>query len=143
MEQTIHAAQLNQPKCYRFQVIKAQKNDGGKLVKTKNVGMAYLVEGQETYTVRLWTFLNDKFFMVMNKNDSSKYVLMSRELNKNPHSKNKYFWNVIGSGKALSSQNVIELNFDLLSEPLYLNVFPEERTGPIILPNEDDFLKAA
>ena len=105
--------------------------------------MAYLVEGQETYTLRLWTFVNDKFFMVMNRYDSSKYVLMSRELNKNPYSKNKYFWNVIGSGKALSSQNVIELNFDLLSEPLYLNVFPEERTGPIILPSEVDFLKAA
>lgn len=143
MEQTIQATQSNQQKCYRFQVIKAQKNDDGKLVKTKNVGMAYLMEGQETYTVRLWTFVNDKFFIVMNKYDSSKYMLMSREPNKNPHSRNKYFWNVIGNGKALSSQNVIELNFDLLSEPLYLNVFPEERTGPIILPNEDDFLKAA
>lgn len=143
MEQTIQTAQLNQPKCYRFQITKAQRNDEGKLVRTKTVGMAYLTEGQETYTVRLWTFVNDKFFMVMNRHDSSRFMLMSREPNKNPHSKNKYFWNVIGSGKALSSQNVIELNFDLLSEPLYLNVFPEERTGPIILPNEDDFLKAS
>ncbi|MDO9181935.1 MAG: hypothetical protein Q7U04_05985 [Bacteriovorax sp.] len=139
MEQTIQATQLNQQKCYRFQIIKAQRNNEGKLARTKNVGMAYLMEGQETYTVRLWTFVNDKFFMVMNRYDSSKFMLMSRELNKNQQSRNKYFWNIIGSGKALSSQNVIELNFDLLPEPIYLSMFPEERTGPVVLPNVDGF----
>jgi hypothetical protein len=143
MEQTIQATQSNQQKCYRFQITKAQRNNEGKLVRAKTVGMAYLVEGQETYKIRLWTFVNDNFFMVMNRYDSSKFVLMSREPNRNPHSKNKYFWNVIGNGMAISAQNVIELNFDLIHEPLYLNVFPEERTGPIILPSEDDLLKAA
>jgi len=139
MEQTIQTTQLNQPTCYRFQIIKAKKNDEGKLIKTKNVGMAYLMEGQETYTLRLWTFVSDKYFMVMNRYDSSKFMLMSREPNKNLQSRNKYFWNIIGSGKTLSSQNVIELNFDLLPESIYLSVFPEERTGSVILPVGDEF----
>lgn len=143
MEQAIQTTKLNQAKYYRFQIIKAQRNNLGKLEKTKTVGMAYLKEGQETYTIRLWTFINDKFFMVMDRHDSSRFLLMSREPNKNPHSKNKYFWNVIGNGRAISSQSVIELNFDLLSEPLYLNVFPEERTNSVILPNVDEFLEVA
>jgi hypothetical protein len=113
----------------------------GKLEKTKVVGMAYLKEGQDTYTIRLWTFLNDKFFLLMNKSDSSRFVVMSREANKNPMSKSKYFWNVIGNGKALSSQNCIELNFDLFEKPIYMNIFPEGNVSSVLLPEE--VIKAA
>jgi len=132
----------NQSQFYRFQIFQAQRNVMGKLEKTKVVGMAYLKEGHDTYTIRLWTFLNDKFFLLMNKSDSSRFVVMSREANKNPTSRIKYFWNVIGNGKALSSQNCIELSFDLFEKPIYMNIFPEEKLTSVILP-EDDFKAAA
>ena len=132
----------NQSQYYRFQIFQAQRNAMGKLEKTKVVGMAYLKEGQDTYTIRLWTFLNDKFFLLMNKSDSSRFVVMSREANKNPMSKSKYFWNVIGNGKALSSQNCIELNFDLFEKPIYMNIFPEANVSSVLLP-EDNIKTAA
>ncbi len=127
----------NQSQYYRFQIFQAQRNAMGKLEKTKVVGMAYLKEGQDTYTIRLWTFLNDKFFLLMNKSDSSRFVVMSREANKNPTSKSKYFWNVIGNGKALSSQNCIELNFDLFGRPIYMNIFPEANVSSVLLPEDN------
>lgn len=127
----------NQSQYYRFQIFQAQRNAMGKLEKTKVVGMAYLKEGQDSYTIRLWTFLNDKFFLLMNKNDSSRFLVMSREANKNIQSKNKYFWNVIGNGKALSSQNCIELCFDLFEKPIYMNIFPEGNASSVLLPEED------
>jgi transposase-like protein len=131
----------NQPQYYRFQLFQGQRNALGKLEKTKTVGMAYLKEGHDTYTIRLWTFLNDKFFLLMNKNDSSRFLVMSREANKNTQSKNKYFWNVIGNGKALSSQNCIELRFDLFEKPIYMNIFPEANVSSVLLP--EDGIKAA
>lgn len=132
----------NHSQYYRFQIFQGQKNTSGKIEKTKIVGMAYLKEGQDTYTIRLWTFLNDKFFLIMSKNDPSNFLVMSRETNKNPASKSKYFWNVIGNGKAHSAQNCIELRFDLFEKPLYMSIFPESKASSVILP-EDNIKVAA
>jgi hypothetical protein len=102
--------------------------------KKKTVGMAYLKEGQGIYTLRLWTLLEDKFFLLPSKDDSSKYLLMTREPNKSGSSKNKYFWNIVGNAKVLSGKNVIELNFDLLAKKIYMSIFPEESATPRGLP---------
>ena len=127
----------NQSEYYRFQIFQGQKNNQGKIEKTKVVGMAYLKEGQDIYTIRLWTFLNDKFFLLMDKSNSSHFLLMSREANKNPVANSKYFWNVIGNGRALSSQNCIELRFDLFEGPIFMGIFPESKSLSVILPEED------
>ena len=123
-------------KFYRFQIF-VEGTEGGS--KKKNVGMAYLKEGQGIYTLRLWTLLEDKFFLLPSKDDSSKYLLMTREPNKSGSSKNKYFWNIVGNAKVLSGKNVIELNFDLLEKKIYMSIFPEESATPGGLP----VLKAA
>ena len=60
--------------------------------------MAYLKEGQSMFTLRLWTFVNERFYLILNQNDAAKYLVMTREPNKNPASKNKYFWNIVGNG---------------------------------------------
>ncbi len=111
-------------KFYRFQLF-VEGNE-----KNKTVGMAYLKEGQGIYTLRLWTFLDDKYFLLPNKEDSSKYLLMTREPNKSGTSKNKYFWNIVGNAKVQSGKNVIELNFDLLDKKIYMSIFPEETVSP-------------
>jgi hypothetical protein len=129
---------LNQSQYYRFQIFQGQKNAQGKIEKTKVIGMAYLKEGQAIYTVRLWTFLRDKFFLFMDKNDSSHFLLMSREVNKTPAAKSKYFWNVVGDGRALSSQNCVEVCFDLFEKPIYMSIFPESRSSSVILPEDID-----
>ena len=110
----------NVPVFYRFQVF---VKEGESLKKT--VGMAYLPEGQAMYTVKLWTFLNEKFFLLPNKNDPTKYFVMTREPNKSPNSKNKYFWNIIGNARANAAQSVLEINLDLFEKKIYLSIFPE------------------
>ncbi|MCB9092186.1 MAG: hypothetical protein H6621_00360 [Halobacteriovoraceae bacterium] len=109
---------------YRFQLF----IDEGTTKKT--IGMAYLREGQSIYTLRLWTFLEDKFFLLPSKEDASKYLLMTREPNRSESSKNKYFWNIVGNAQVQSAKNVIELDFDLFEKKIFMNIFPEESSSP-------------
>ena len=109
----------------RFQLYTAEKGQ-----KSKTVGMAYLKEGQAIYTIRLWTFLNEKFYLLQSKEDRSKYMIMTREPNKSTNSKNKYFWNIVGSAVANSSEAALEINFDLFDKKIYLNLYPEESVTP-------------
>jgi hypothetical protein len=128
---------------FRFQVIQGDLDKSGQMKKTKSVGMAYLKNGQNTYTLRLWTFVNDKFYLIPNKTDSSKYLVMTRELNKNPTAKNKYFWNIVGNGVADSSLGMITLEFDLLSKPIYLSIHPEKSAYSVKLAEPDIFQEEA
>jgi len=125
----------DQSQYFRFQVFQGEVNDQGKLEKTKTVGMSYLKDGQNIYTLRLWTFLNERFYIISNKNDPSKYLILTREPNKNPLSKNKYFWNIVGNGTADSSLGVITLNFDLFEKPIFMNMFPESSAFSTSLPD--------
>lgn len=118
-------------KFYRFQLFVEGADTSS---KKKTVGMAYLKDGQGIYTLRLWTLLEDKFFLLPSRDDSSKYLLMTREPNKSSSSKNKYFWNIVGNAQVLSAKNVIELNFDLLEKKIYMSIFPEESASPTSLP---------
>lgn len=131
------AEKLKPAKFYRFQIF-TQGTE-----KKNTVGMAYLKEGQTIYTLRLWTFLDDKFYMLPSKDDSTKYLLMTREPNKSQSSKNKYFWNIVGNAKADSSKGVVELNFDLLEKKIYMNIFPEESAIPYGHPIPYGALEAA
>lgn len=115
----------NSTKFYRFQVYTTAP---GK--KPKVVGMAYLKEGQSIYSLRLWTFLNEKFYLLRSKDDNSKFLVMTREANKNVESKNKYFWNIVGNGVTLIKDSSIELAFDLFDKKIYMNLFPDESLKP-------------
>ena len=118
-------------KFYRFQLF-VEGNE-----KNKTVGMAYLKEGQGIYTLRLWTFLDDKYFLLPSKEDSSKYLLMTRESNKSGSNKNKYFWNIVGNAKVISGKNVVELNFDLFDKKIFMSIFPDESPSPNGHPQSD------
>lgn len=115
-------------KFYRFQLF-VQSNDA-----ENTVGMAYLKEGTKIYTLRLWTFLDIKFYLLPTKDDPTKYLVMTRELKNLKTSKNKYFWNIVGNGKARSMDGVLELNFDLFPKKIFMNLFPEPSATPYGLP---------
>ncbi len=131
------APKLTAPKFYRFQVF-VQGLD-----KNKTVGMAYLKEGQSIYTLRLWTFLEDKFFLLPSKEDSTKYLLMTREPNKSPSSKNRYFWTIIGNAQTDSTKGVIVMSFDLFDKKIYMSIFPEESATPYGQPVPEGLQEAA
>lgn len=106
---------------YRFQIQLPTANQNQ---KSKSVGIAYLREGETTYTVRLWMF-SERFYMVQTKADALRYLLMSREQSKDPNAKNKYRWRIIGNGRLDSKKGVIELYFDLLNKPVLMSLYPE------------------
>lgn len=135
-----HMEKMKPTKFYRFQLF-VKSTDGN--TKKKTVGMAYLKEGQGIYTLRLWTLLEDKFFLLPSKDDSTKYLLMTREPNKSAASKNKYFWNIVGNAKADSANGVIEMNFDLLDKKIYMSIYPEESATPYGQPVPEGALEAA
>ncbi len=122
---------------FRFQVLQGDVDSNGKVKKTKSVGMAYLKDGQNTFTLRLWTFVNEKFYLIPNRNDASRYLVMTREPNKSLTAKNKYFWNIVGNGIADSANGTIKLDFDLLSKTIYVNIHPESSAFSVNLPEPD------
>ena len=116
----------NKIQIYRFDLFKGFLDDTGKLVKVRSVGSAFLREGLKTYTVHLKTFLQDQFYLLPNtkEKDNSDYVLLTREPSKTTGK--KYFWNRVGEGHILDSDNpaVARLSFDLLDAELYMNLHP-------------------
>ncbi|MEK6554727.1 MAG: hypothetical protein AABZ31_05775, partial [Bdellovibrionota bacterium] len=115
----------------------------GKVKKTKSVGMAYLKAGQNNLSLRLWTFSWERYFILPHRTDSSKYLVMTREPNRSPKAKTKYFWNIVGNGTVDSIQGFITLDFDLLSKPIYVNIQPEPSAHTADLPEPESFEEAA
>lgn len=124
-----------QSQFYRFQVVQARLKSDGTNDKPRSVGMAYLKEGQNTYTLRLWMLLNEKFYVIPNKNDSSRFLILTREPNKNPLGKNKYFWNIVGNGQADTSTGYVKLDFDLFDKPILMSLYPESSANSVTLPD--------
>ncbi len=143
MEKNANPARNENEKFYRFQVFQGMFGQDGKLRKTKSVGMAYLKEGQSMFTLRLWTFVNERFYLILNQNDASKYLIMTREPNKNPVSKNKYFWNIVGHGVIDTVQGLVTIEFDLLDKPIYMSTHPESSSYSSQLPEPEAIADAA
>lgn len=137
METQLKTVTQKNDQYFRFQVLQGDVDSNGKVKKTKSVGMAYLKDGQNTFTLRLWTFVNEKFYLIPNRNDASKYLVMTREPNKSLTAKNKYFWNIVGNGIADSVNGIIKLDFDLLSKTVYVNIHPESSAFSVNLPEPD------
>ena len=130
-------------KYFRFQVFQGEKVENGFIRKEKSVGMAYLKQGQSIYTLRLWTFINERFYLIHNQNDPTKYLVMTREVNKNLTSKGKYFWNIVGNGIVDSRAGVLKINFDLFEKPVFMNILPESSAYSISLQAPEEVIDEA
>ncbi|MDZ4660410.1 MAG: hypothetical protein SGJ18_02195 [Pseudomonadota bacterium] len=142
MDQNVETQKHND-KFYRFQVFQGERDASGKMKKTKSVGMAYLKDGQSMLTLRLWTLVSERFYLILNKNDASKYLVMTREPNKNPLGKNKYFWNIVGNGVIDTTQGLVTIEFDLLDKPIFMSTHPESSAYSVSLPKPEDVIPDA
>lgn len=106
---------------YKFQLF-VKGEDG----KTKSVGTAFLEDGNIRYTLRLWSLVNEKFYLLPTEQDPKKFILMTREPNRAQNSKKKFHWNVIGSAKANGTQDELEIAFDIFEKKIFLNLIPVE-----------------
>ena len=112
---------------FHFKILKGEKKEDGKIEKSYQAGVALLREGQQNYMIHIYILQHNEFFLVPHKVEPGRYYIMTRRPTKNPNKKAKYEWNIVGHGRANSRQACIELNFDLFSEPLYMNIFPMEK----------------
>jgi hypothetical protein len=113
------------PTFFKFQLF-VRPEEG----KTKSVGTAFLEDGNIRYTIKLWSLINEKFYLLPTEQDSRKFILMTRELNRSENPKTKYHWNVIGSAKANEAQTELEISFDIFERKIYLNMIPVETFNP-------------
>lgn len=143
MDNKSNSSASENDKFYRFQVFQGEKDSSGKMKKTKSVGMAYVKTGQSMLTLRLWTFVNEKFYMILNQNDASKYLVMTREPNKNPLAKNKYFWNIVGNATIDTTQGLVTIDFDLLGKPIYMSTHPESSAYSVSLAQPEEVTAVA
>lgn len=127
----MNAEQLSQSKkqqLYRFKLMQGNQSSEGNFEKTKTVGMAYMTEGTKTYSLKLWTFLNDRFYLVPRKHDQSLFLVLTKEPNRNPAARNRSFSNIVGNAKVDPALGVIKIEFDLLDKPIYMSIYPETQT---------------
>lgn len=91
------------------------------------VGSAYAREGESLITLSLWTMINEKFYVLLSKQDPSKYLVMTREENRNARNTNKYFWHIVGNGTVDTKSGVVKLDFDLFDRPIFMSLHPDKR----------------
>lgn len=121
----------------RFRVFQEKKDAQGEWGQTKTVGMAYLAAGQSIYTIRLWTLAGERYYLLPNKADPAKYFIMTRELNRKLNASKKYFWNIVGNAQVNSSRGFVEMEFDILSRPIFMNISPEREAYSSMLPEPE------
>lgn len=124
---------------HRFVAFLPEQSATGKITKKKNVGMAYLQAGSNRYTLKLWSFIHERFYLIPSQKEAELYLVMTREENKKPNSRNKYLWNVVGNGRVNSVIGCLELEFDLLEKNIFLNLFPEPQAVAKNLPHPEWF----
>lgn len=95
--------------------------------KKRLVGSAYHREGEGLITLRLWTFAQEKFYVLLSKTDPTKYFVMTREENTNARNANKYFWHIVGNGIVDSKNGVVKLQFDLFDKPIFMSLHPDRK----------------
>lgn len=100
--------------------------------------MAYVMPNQNIYTLRLWMFLNDRYYMIPKKEDPSKFMVFSREPVQKENFKRKYHWNIVGSAEADSEAGLLKIQFDLIESPIYMSLFPEAQASSSNLPDWGD-----
>jgi hypothetical protein len=113
---TVEPAKYN-----RFEVYQEDKP------KKRVVGSAYHREGEGLITLRLWTFVQEKFYVLLSKADPTRYLVMTREENLNSKNPNKYFWHIVGSGNVDSKNGVVKLQFDLFDKPVFMSLHPDRK----------------
>ena len=110
---------------YRFQVFTGRINNQGKVEKDKTVGYTYHESGLRDYFLRMWMWPENPFFLSASKNDPSVYYIKTKIPNKRANDHNSFIWMTVGSGKVIPRLGVIQLKFDLISYPIFMNIFPD------------------
>lgn len=111
---------------YQFKIHSGEQLQSGEIIKAQVIGSATLFQGRKNYYLHLFMFQKDQFFLVPHKSNPARYYIMTRRPWKEQNRNGKFSWNIVGYAVANGKNSCLELNFDLLTRPLYMSMFPEK-----------------
>lgn len=113
----------------RFFLTKGFVTKAGEVVEKERVGVAYLKPGSSLFRLRLWTFPEGEFFLAREASDNTRYVALCRE-EFVASGDLKNHWHKIGTGEVIG--NFVRIRFHLISEDIYLCLFPSRKGQEVI-----------
>ena len=96
--------------------------ENDEIVETDQLGFAYIKPGSKMFRLRFWMFPKENYFLSEDENDPTKYTILSLDEYQLSSGESRRSWNVIGKGSL--SGSFIRLNFYLLSEEVFLSLYP-------------------
>jgi hypothetical protein len=108
----------------KFGVYLGEVTSSGEVIEGESVGTAFLKHGSKNFRLKLFMHSANQYFVVPDDKDNAKYLILSLEEYQLPNGETKSTWHKIGDGKFVG--NFIALRLQLLSENLFLCLFPEK-----------------
>ena len=95
------------------------------LIEYEQVRVAYLKPGAKTFRVKLWMFPSQQYFLTPENEKSTEYTVLSLEEFQSQSNEKKSSWQKVGKGEFVGLH--IKMKFHLLSEEVYLCLYPDEK----------------
>ena len=108
----------------RFGVYLGDVTSSGEVIEGESVGIAFLKSGSQKFRLKLFVFPGQQYFIVPDKKNETKYVVLSLEEYRNQNGEVRTSWNRIGEGRLVGS--FIALRIQLLPENIFLCLFPDK-----------------
>lgn len=112
-------------KADRFVLCRGTMGPNDELIEYEQVGVAYLKPGSKTFRVKLWMLPSNQYFLAPQDENSIQYTLLSLEEFQSQINEKKASWQKVGKGEFVGLH--IKMKFHLLTEEVYLCLFPDEK----------------
>ena len=112
-------------KADRFILCRGTMGPDEELIEYEQVGVAYLKPGAKTFRVKLWMFPSQQYFLTPENEKSTEYTVLSLEEFQSQSNEKKSSWQKVGKGEFVGLH--IKMKFHLLSEEVYLCLYPDEK----------------
>lgn len=112
-------------KADRFMLCRGSMGIDDELIEYEQVGVAYLKPGSKTFRMKLWMFPNQQYFLTPENEKSTDYTVLSLEEFLSQSNEKKSSWQKVGKGHFVGLH--IKMKFHLLTEEVYLCLFPDEK----------------
>ena len=95
------------------------------VIEERRVGIAFLRGGSNVFSMRLWMFPAQKYFVAPVNDDQEKYEILTFEEYNTRDGEAKSQWHRVG--KAEYFGNYLKLKFHLLERDIFLSLFPNRK----------------
>jgi hypothetical protein len=111
---------------HRFRLYTGIKLKDGRVQNKRSAGRAYLCEGENKYSLQVFTHDSSRYSLVPHRHRSDRYWILARERILAPHGNSEEIWHRIGVGYVDARAGYVELKFDLFPKPIFMSIWPDE-----------------